>query len=152
MNLICCGCCFLVLCLSYFVIPAYCVALDMTARGLQTKAKQKGLPWTIAKGYDTFCPLSPPLPKQAIPDPQNVELWPQGKSMIHCCPLAPLMMTRFGSEAKRGETMLLWLFLLSLFTCLPDCIITFIFFSSIFVAPSLLVLLIFLFCPLFVLI
>ena len=35
-------------------LPGYAVALDMTARDLQQAAKEKGLPWTISKGYDTF--------------------------------------------------------------------------------------------------
>ncbi len=30
------------------------VGLDFTARDLQDKAKEKGLPWSIAKGFDTF--------------------------------------------------------------------------------------------------
>lgn len=40
-----------------FDISAFTVALDMTARNLQTKAKQAGKPWTQAKGFDTFLPL-----------------------------------------------------------------------------------------------
>jgi acylpyruvate hydrolase len=48
----------------------------MTARNLQTKAKEKGLPWTQAKGYDTFCPIAGQvIPKEKIPDPHNIELW-----------------------------------------------------------------------------
>jgi 2-keto-4-pentenoate hydratase/2-oxohepta-3-ene-1,7-dioic acid hydratase in catechol pathway len=38
-------------------ISGYALALDMTARELQAVAKQKGLPWTLAKGYDTFTPI-----------------------------------------------------------------------------------------------
>ena len=37
----------------------YIVALDITARDVQAKAKSKGLPWTEAKGYDTFAPVGP---------------------------------------------------------------------------------------------
>lgn len=33
------------------------VAVDVTARDLQTAAKQAGNPWAQSKGYDTFCPL-----------------------------------------------------------------------------------------------
>jgi len=33
------------------------IGLDMTARDLQSEAKLKGLPWTLAKGFDTFAPL-----------------------------------------------------------------------------------------------
>jgi acylpyruvate hydrolase len=47
----------------------------MTARNLQNEAKSKGLPWSIAKGFDTFLPLSNIIPKSAIPDPHNAELY-----------------------------------------------------------------------------
>jgi acylpyruvate hydrolase len=47
----------------------------MTARNAQNEAKKKGLPWDIAKGFDTFLPVSEIIPKSAIPDPHNVELY-----------------------------------------------------------------------------
>ncbi|CCE34724.1 related to C.elegans ZK688.3 protein and E.coli hpcEp [Claviceps purpurea 20.1] len=56
-------------------IRAYAVAIDMTARNVQDEAKKKGLPWDIAKGFDTFLPMSNVIPKTAIADPQNVELF-----------------------------------------------------------------------------
>jgi 2-keto-4-pentenoate hydratase/2-oxohepta-3-ene-1,7-dioic acid hydratase in catechol pathway len=34
------------------------IGLDFTARDLQDEAKAKALPWTIAKGFDTFAGLS----------------------------------------------------------------------------------------------
>lgn len=39
------------------------------------RPKKKGLPWSIAKGFDTFLPISNVIPKSAIPDPHNVELY-----------------------------------------------------------------------------
>ena len=42
-------------------VAGYCVALDMTERDEQTAAKNKGMPWTVAKGYDSFLPLSEPF-------------------------------------------------------------------------------------------
>lgn len=33
------------------------LAVDMTARNVQDKVKAKGLPWSAAKGFDTFCPI-----------------------------------------------------------------------------------------------
>src|SRR5690606_31461933 len=33
------------------------VGLDFTARDLQDEAKKKGLPWSVAKGFDTFTGL-----------------------------------------------------------------------------------------------
>lgn len=47
----------------------------MTARNAQDEAKRKGLPWDIAKGFDTFLPMSNVIPKAAIADPQDVELF-----------------------------------------------------------------------------
>lgn len=47
----------------------------MTARNAQNEAKKKGLPWDIAKGFDTFLPISNVIDKSAIPDPHNVELY-----------------------------------------------------------------------------
>jgi acylpyruvate hydrolase len=54
---------------------AYLVAIDMTARNVQDEAKKKGLPWSIAKGFDTFLPISAPIPKSAIPDPHAASLF-----------------------------------------------------------------------------
>lgn len=47
----------------------------MTARNVQNEAKKKGLPWSIAKGFDTFLPMSNIIQKSAIPDPHNIELY-----------------------------------------------------------------------------
>ena len=47
----------------------------MTARNVQDEAKKKGLPWSIAKGFDTFLPISNFIPKASIPDPHNVDLY-----------------------------------------------------------------------------
>ncbi|WFD45837.1 acylpyruvate hydrolase [Malassezia furfur] len=47
----------------------------MTARNVQDKAKKAGLPWSTAKGFDTFTPISTFVPKDAIADPSNVNLW-----------------------------------------------------------------------------
>jgi len=56
-------------------VAGYVVALDMTARDLQDTAKSKGLPWSEAKGYDTFCPVSDFISKKEIIDPHKLELW-----------------------------------------------------------------------------
>ena len=55
-------------------IEAYCLSIDMTARNVQEEAKKKGLPWSIAKGFDTFCPVSEVIPKSAIEDPHKIDL------------------------------------------------------------------------------
>jgi 2-keto-4-pentenoate hydratase/2-oxohepta-3-ene-1,7-dioic acid hydratase in catechol pathway len=51
------------------------LSIDMTARNAQNEAKKKGLPWDIAKGFDTFLPLSNVIPKVAIPDPHEIEIF-----------------------------------------------------------------------------
>lgn len=56
-------------------IAGYAVGIDMTARNVQEEAKKKRIPWTTAKGFDTFLPISKYIPKSAIRDPHNVELW-----------------------------------------------------------------------------
>jgi 2-keto-4-pentenoate hydratase/2-oxohepta-3-ene-1,7-dioic acid hydratase in catechol pathway len=40
-------------------VAGWAVGIDFTARDLQAKAKQAGKPWTLAKGFDGFAPLSP---------------------------------------------------------------------------------------------
>ncbi|GAB7363513.1 hypothetical protein MBLNU230_g3782t1 [Neophaeotheca triangularis] len=56
-------------------IDAYLLSIDMTGRNVQEEAKKKGLPWSIAKGFDTFLPVAGPVSKEVIADPHNVELW-----------------------------------------------------------------------------
>jgi acylpyruvate hydrolase len=56
-------------------VGGFCLALDMTARDFQDEAKKKGHPWTLAKGFDTSCPISSFIPREKIMDPQNIELW-----------------------------------------------------------------------------
>ncbi|KAF2682633.1 hypothetical protein K458DRAFT_419480 [Lentithecium fluviatile CBS 122367] len=56
-------------------IEGYLLAIDMTARNVQDEAKKKGLPWSIAKGFDTFLPISNFIAKSRIVDPHNLNLW-----------------------------------------------------------------------------
>ena len=48
------------------------IGLDMTARDLQDSAKQKGLPWAIAKGFDQSAPIGIFLPKENFIDLKNI--------------------------------------------------------------------------------
>ena len=48
------------------------IGLDMTARDLQDTAKQKGLPWTIAKGFDQSAPIGKFLPKTEFREVDNI--------------------------------------------------------------------------------
>jgi 2-keto-4-pentenoate hydratase/2-oxohepta-3-ene-1,7-dioic acid hydratase in catechol pathway len=48
------------------------IGLDMTARDLQDAAKEKGLPWAVAKGFDQSAPVSLFLPKDRFTDLKNI--------------------------------------------------------------------------------
>ncbi|KAE8578915.1 hypothetical protein XENTR_v10023825 [Xenopus tropicalis] len=56
-------------------VGGYALCLDMTARDTQDHCKKKGLPWTLAKAFDTSCPVSDLIPKEKIQDPGNVSIW-----------------------------------------------------------------------------
>ena len=55
-------------------VAGYGVALDLTLRDVQADLKAKGLPWEIAKAFDTACPLSAFVPAERITDPQHLRL------------------------------------------------------------------------------
>lgn len=55
-------------------VAGYAIGIDVTARDIQQQAKEKSHPWAVAKGFDTFAPLSSFVDQRQIPDPQNVEL------------------------------------------------------------------------------
>lgn len=55
-------------------VLGYLVALDITARDIQSVAKKNGWPWTIAKGFDTFAPLSDAVMKDKVLHPQDLDL------------------------------------------------------------------------------
>ncbi|KAJ8613190.1 hypothetical protein MRB53_037056 [Persea americana] len=56
-------------------IDCYILGIDMTARNVQDEAKRNSLPWSIAKGFDTFLPVSSPISRSLIPDPYQARLW-----------------------------------------------------------------------------
>ena len=55
---------------TYF--DAIGLGIDFTARDLQTKAKDKGLPWALAKGFDGSAPISEFLPLSDFQDINNI--------------------------------------------------------------------------------
>lgn len=55
---------------NYF--DAIGLGIDFTARDLQTKAKTKGLPWDLAKGFNGSAPISDFSPITDYPDLNNI--------------------------------------------------------------------------------
>ncbi len=49
-------------------VAGFATAIDVTGRDLQNKAKKDSLPWTRAKGYDTWCPIGQLTPVSAVGD------------------------------------------------------------------------------------
>lgn len=56
-------------------IGGYALALDMTARNYQNDEKKRGVPWTLGKCWDTFCPISDFIQHDQIPNPHDLDLW-----------------------------------------------------------------------------
>jgi len=56
-------------------IQGYTLALDMTARDEQRKAKDAGVPWTLAKMFDTSCPVGDFIPREKVSDPHSLGIW-----------------------------------------------------------------------------
>ena len=56
-------------------VLGYSILIDVTARDIQAQAKKEGRPWTIAKGFDTFAPMSSIVPKSKINDPYSLDIW-----------------------------------------------------------------------------
>lgn len=52
----------------------YAVGLDMTLRDVQSRAKKRGEPWAVAKGFDTSAPIGLVTPAEAIADPHALAL------------------------------------------------------------------------------
>ena len=58
-------------------IMGFCIILDLTARDIQQEEKKRAAPWTLAKGFDTFAPVSQIVKKEDITNPENlsIKLW-----------------------------------------------------------------------------
>lgn len=55
-------------------VAGYGVGIDMTLRDIQAEAKKRGLPWTVAKGFDTSAPVSDFVHREVVHDPHNLEI------------------------------------------------------------------------------
>lgn len=77
-------------------IAGFGVAIDLTLRDVQSDLKKKGLPWEVAKGFDSACPLSDFVAAHQVADPHQLglRLWVNGElrqdgntaQMIHRIP------------------------------------------------------------------
>ncbi len=56
-------------------ILGYTIFVDVTARDIQRKAMEAGLPWTIAKGFDTFAPIGRRIIQADKIDVSNLDIW-----------------------------------------------------------------------------
>lgn len=52
-------------------IAGFSIGIDATLRDLQKYAKEKGLPWAIAKGFRTSAPISKVVPIENVPQNKN---------------------------------------------------------------------------------
>jgi 2-keto-4-pentenoate hydratase/2-oxohepta-3-ene-1,7-dioic acid hydratase in catechol pathway len=88
------------------------IGIDFTARDLQQKAKAKGLPWTLAKGFNGSAPVSAFLPMEQFPDwgnitfslKQNGEEKQKGNTSLMLYPFGEILayMSRF-ITLKKGD-------------------------------------------------
>lgn len=53
-------------------VAGFGIGLDMTLRDVQSEAKKNGLPWTLAKGFDTSAPVSSFVPSGAVKNPNDL--------------------------------------------------------------------------------
>jgi len=56
-------------------IEGFFCGIDVTARNLQLEAKSAGSPWSVAKGFDTFLPVSEQLPLDKAKDLNDLNLY-----------------------------------------------------------------------------
>jgi len=51
------------------------IGLDLTARDLQTRCKEKGLPWLVSKGFDNSAPLGKFINKSTFRDVHDIHFY-----------------------------------------------------------------------------
>jgi fumarylpyruvate hydrolase len=56
-------------------IFGYAVGFDLTRRDVQARAKEKGHPWDMGKGFDASAPTGPLLPAAAVKEPGQGAIW-----------------------------------------------------------------------------
>jgi 2-keto-4-pentenoate hydratase/2-oxohepta-3-ene-1,7-dioic acid hydratase in catechol pathway len=80
---------------ALYHIAGFAVGLDLTARDTQSALREKGLPWTISKGFETAACVSDFLPRQRFENPDalrftlhvNDELRQEGDTSLMIFPV-----------------------------------------------------------------
>ena len=85
-------------------ISGFAPSLDLTLRDVQSRLKEKGYPWEIAKSFDGACVLAPFVPGDAFADLADIpvrltingEVRQDGNSRDMLNPILPLIQTIAG--------------------------------------------------------
>ncbi len=85
-------------------ISGFAPSLDLTLRDVQSRLKEKGYPWEIAKSFDGACVLAPFVPGDALEDLADIpvrltingEVRQDGNSRDMLNPILPLIQTIAG--------------------------------------------------------
>lgn len=80
-------------------ISGYAPALDLTLREVQSRLKEKGLPWELAKSFDGACVLAPFVAAGTFPDVTDIgirltingEVRQDGSSASMLNPIVPMI-------------------------------------------------------------
>ena len=96
-------------------VLAYAVGLDLTCRDLQKRAKERGEPWAISKGFDGAAPVSSAVAADSVGDPGDlaIELRVNGavrqsartSQMIHGVPWLVAYASRY-MTLERGDLLM----------------------------------------------
>jgi 5-carboxymethyl-2-hydroxymuconate isomerase len=85
-------------------LGGYGVAIDLPLRDAQPEQKKNGLPWEIAKGFDTACPLSDFVPAAEVADPHDLHISLQVNGKTRQDSTTALMMRRIESTIHHMST------------------------------------------------
>jgi 2-keto-4-pentenoate hydratase/2-oxohepta-3-ene-1,7-dioic acid hydratase in catechol pathway len=56
-------------------VLGFTVFNDITARDIQAREMKEGMPWDIAKGFNTFAPIGPEIIPVEVLDYNNLNIW-----------------------------------------------------------------------------
>lgn len=90
-------------------VAGYGIAIDLTLRDIQSNQKKKGLPWEIAKGFDTSCPLSDFVAADKVSNPHDLQMTLMVNGDVRQSSSSSLMMRKIPTiiaEASKFFTLL----------------------------------------------